>query len=204
PMIPNSFQSVVIAQVGIIFMQLYFTKELLGIYSVGYQVSYSIHLLFTTLSLSWSPYLYEQLSNTKSVNRINIARIFYLLGGILSLGVAFIMVFSGMIIKLIVTSRYFGAIEFIPWFSLGIFFHGLYIFLLPILMKNEKQNQVSLVSFINMIIMIGLNIILIRIFGYIGISYAFAVTYFLMFIPIAIMTQIVFPLPWLKALSFRS
>jgi O-antigen/teichoic acid export membrane protein len=202
PLITNAFQSVVISRVGIFFMQLYFTKEMLGVYSVAYQISYIIALLFTTISFSWNPYVYEQISNPEKLRLIRFSRLFYLISFALFSAVVFLSLFSGLILKIFTTAKYSKAIEFIPWLSIGMFFYGLFVFLLPILLKKEKQKEISMISLVNMLIMIGLNIVFIHYFGYIGVAYAFTATYFLMFVPIAILTQKVFPLPWLKALKF--
>lgn len=200
-LIPNSLQSVIIGQVGIFFMQLYYTKDLLGVYSVGFQVAYSIKILFMALSLSWAPYLYKKLSTPESINRVSLARGFYALGGIMVLGIIFVNIFSGLILRVFTTPGYFGAKEFIFWFTVGFFFHAMYIFMTPILIKKEKQKQINLVSLINMIIMIVLNIIFVDIFGYIGIPYAFCLTYFIMFLSLWFLVQKELPLPWLKALK---
>ena len=201
PMIPNSFQSVIISQVGIFFIQYYFSKELLGVYSIGFQLAFSIKLLITALGLSWSPFMYQQLSDGIKMNRVYVTRMFLLLISILLAGVLFINIFAGFILKLLTTPAYFDAVVFVPWLTLGFFFHGLYVFQMPILIKNEKQNYISLVSFINMFIMIGLNIWFSHLFGYIGIAYAYFSTYFLMFVALAWKAQRVFPLPWLSALK---
>jgi len=202
PLMVNAFQSVIISRIGIFFMQLYFEKELLGIYSVAYQISYFVHLLFLTISFSWSPYVYEQISKPEKLNLERFVKLFYGISFILFLGVVIISSFSGIILKIFTTAEYYGATEFISWLSIGVFFNGLYIFLLPILMKKEKQKEVSIISLINMILMIGLNILFIDLFGYIGVAYAFCAIYFLMFLPIMILTQKVFPLPWVKSIKF--
>lgn len=201
PLIPNSFQSVVISQVGIFFIQFYFTKELLGIYSIGFQIASAILLLITTLNLSWSPFLYEQLAKVEKINRIYLTRMFYVLIGVVFLGVIFINVFSGLILKIMTTPEYYNAKEFIPWFTTGFLFFGIYASLMPVLIKFEKQNYISMVSFANMFIMIALNIWFSDLFGYIGIAYAYCTTYFTMFIALAWKAQKTFPLPWLKALK---
>ena len=201
PLIPNAFQSIVISQVGIFFIQFYFSKKLLGIYAVGFQVAYAIELLKSALELSWSPYLYEQLANTKAVNRMYLTRMLLTLFAIMALGVVFMNVFSGIILASLTSRQYSAAGDFIPWFTLGFFFHGLYVFLMPFLLKFEKQRYVSLVSFANMILMILLNVMFVNVFGYIGIAYAFAVIYFLMFLALAWKAQQVFPLPWLRAIK---
>jgi O-antigen/teichoic acid export membrane protein len=200
PLVPNSFQTVVISQVGVFFMQYYFTKDILGLYAVGYQISFAIRLLFNTLVLSWSPFLYEQLSGKIEINKPRIARMFMLLSGVLVLGGIFVIVFAGIILKIFTTKNYAGATEFIPWFTVGNVFQGLYIFMLPILIKNGKQNYLSVISFINMILMIIFNLVFIKGFGYIGITYAYSLTYLCMLIPIAYKTNQLLPLPWKKSL----
>ncbi len=200
PLIPNSFQTVIISQVGIFFMQYFFTKELLGLYSVGYRISYSIHLLYATISLTWSPFLYEQLADYSTINKDKIVRYLYILSGILFSGAIVVFLFMNFILKLLTTESYLGASEFIPWLCLGTVFQGFSIFITPILIKKEKQNFLSITSLINMFAMIGFNFLFIHFYGYIGIVYAFALTNFLIFAPMAIITQKVLPLPWIKAI----
>lgn len=201
PLMPNSFQSVVIAQVGIFFIQYYFSKELLGKYSVGFQIAVAVKLLIDTLNLSWSPFLYQQLSKAREINKLFITRLLYSLFAILATGILFINVFSGFILRIMTSERFHGAVEFIPWFTLGFLFQGMYVFLMPILIKHDKQKYISVVSFSNMVIMIGLNFVLIKFFGYIGAAYAYCLTYFIMFLAFAWQSQKTLPLPWLKALK---
>jgi O-antigen/teichoic acid export membrane protein len=198
PLIPNSFQYIIISHVGLFFMNLYFSKSQVGIYSIAYQISFSISLLYTTISFSWSPYVYEQLSKPLIRNNTRFTKLYYVISGILLLGVGFVSVFSGLMIRIFTTEKYFNAREFIPVLALGFFFKGLYIFLLPVLIKNEKQKAVSVISFVNMCLMIGLNVVFIKLYGPIGVAYAFCATCFFLFLPVLILVQKVFPLPWLR------
>ena len=204
PLIPNSFQSVMISQMGIFFVQYFYTKKLLGIYSVGFQIALAVKLLIDTLGLSWSPFLYQQLAKAKDINRLYLTRMLYALLGIVLLGVILINIFSGIILKVMTGPEFHGAREFIPWLTIGLFFQGIYVFLMPILIKHEKQNYISAVSFLNMFILIALNFGLIRLFGYMGVAYAYCTTYFLMFLALAWQSHKVLPLPWLKALKIWS
>lgn len=199
PLIPDSFQSVMISQVGLFFIQFYFAKEVLGVYAVGYQIAYAMRLLLSTLALSWFPYLYEQLAKLKSINRIYITRLLLAMNAVLFVGAAFIMVFSGTILRVMADVKYDSAKDFIPWFTVGFFFQGLYLFLMPFLIQFEQQRYISMVSFLNMIIMIILNGFFVHFFGSLGVAYAFAVIHVFMFLAFAWKTQQVFPLPWLRA-----
>lgn len=201
PLVPNSFQAVIIAQVGIFFMQLQFSKEWLGVYAVAFQLAYAVRLLSNALALSWSPYLFEQFAKMDGINRMYLTRMFLALIGLMLLGAAFIIVFSGKILLVMTDLKYWDAKKFIPWLAAGFFFQGVYIFFMPFLIKFEKQGYISKVSFLSMLAMIALNFWFIRGFGYMGIAFAFAVIYFLMFLAVAWKAQQIFPLPWLGALK---
>ncbi|MBN1472286.1 MAG: oligosaccharide flippase family protein [Syntrophaceae bacterium] len=201
PLIPNSFQSVIIVQAGIFFIQFYFSREMLGLYSIGFQLAVIIQLLGTTLCMSWSPFLFEQLSHENRMNKFYITRLFYALSAILVAGVLFINAASGLILKVMTTPEYSRAREFIPWFTVGFFFQGLYTLLFPILIKREKQNFISAVSFVSMLAIILLNILFLRSFGYLGGAYAFCLTHLLMFVTLFWKAQSILPLPWLRALK---
>ncbi len=60
-----------------------------------------------------------------------------------------------------------------PGLRWAFFFKGYMFFLMPILIKHDKQNYISVVSFLNMVIIIALNFGLIRLFGYMGVAYAY-------------------------------
>jgi O-antigen/teichoic acid export membrane protein len=201
PLIPNSFQSVVIAQVGIFFIQLYFTKELLGVYAVGFQIAFAIKLLITALQMSWTPYLYEQLAKPEAINKVHLTRLLIALFGVVLLGVLFVNLFSGFILRVMTAPEYYAAGSFIPWLTLGFLFYGLYVFLSPLLIVHEKQRFISVVSFINMVIMIFLNIGFSKLFGPIGIAYAYCLTYFLLFLSFFIKSHQIMPLPWFTAVN---
>jgi lipid-A-disaccharide synthase-like uncharacterized protein len=49
--------------------------------------------------------------------------------------------------------------------------------------------------------MIILNFLGIKLFGFMGIAYAFTMTFFILFLALFWQAQKVFPLPWLKALN---
>ena len=204
PLVPNALQPIIIGQIGIFFMQYYYNKDLLGIYSVGFQISFAIKLLFIAISMSWSPFVYEQLSKQNMVKKIKLARNYYLLALILISGVAFIIIFSDIILKIISTPAYYDASKFIPWFAFGFFFIGMSIFIQPILILKEKHKYISMVSIANMILLIFSNILLIKLFGYIGIAMAFTISAFIQFFLYVFKAQIVFPLPWIKSLSIKN
>ena len=128
----------------------------------------------------------------------------YVLIGVLVVGMVFIDILAGFIIRLMTTPEYFKAIEFVPWVTLGYVFYGINVFLFPILINNEQQKFISLVTFVNMIVMIVLNVLLVKFFGYIGVVVAFCLINFFMFAIFFWKAQKVMPMPWIKALKIWS
>ncbi len=200
-LLPDSFQSIFMARVGIFFMQYYFTKELLGLYTIGFQIAIMLQLLVATLAMSWSPYLYKEISTGKKINKLYLTRLLYALYGILILGALFINGTVDFVLRIMTTQEYYDAARYVPWFTAGFVFFGAYRFIFPILINAEKQKFISRITFANMLIMLALNFSFIKIFGHIGIAYAFCITYLLLFISIIIKAQQVMPLPWLRALK---
>ncbi|MCF8297382.1 MAG: oligosaccharide flippase family protein [Saprospiraceae bacterium] len=201
PLIPNSLQAVIASQVGVFFIQYYYTKNLLGIYSLGFQLAFLVKVLGDTLSMSWSPFLYEKISGNEIKNKIYLTRMLYALIGVVLLGVLSLNLLSGVILKIMTTQAYYGAKEFIPWFSIGFLFQEIYVFIFPILIRYNKQKVISIITLLNMMIIVLFNIWFVDLFGYIGVSYAFCISHLLVLLACLWQVQRVMPMPWIKALK---
>lgn len=202
PLIPNSLQLTIISQVGLFFMQLYFAKDILGIYALGFQIAYCVKLLIVTIQMSWSPFMYQQLAKQENMDKIYVSRLLCILFFALIGGAVVVWLLTKPVLWLMTTPDYYGAYVFVPWFALGLIFYGMYIFLNPILIKYNQQKFIGITSFISMIVMLLANIFFAKWFGYMGIVYAYCITYIFMSVTLIIKAQKVFPLPWLRALKF--
>lgn len=201
PLIPNSLQMTIISQVGLFFMQLYFSKEMLGLYALGYQIAFCVKLLVDTIAMSWSPFLFQQISNKEEMNKLYVTRLLLVLFFGLLLGAGAVWVLTKPVLVLMTTPAFYGAKQFVPWFALGMAVYGMYAFLSPILIKTDQQRFIGGVSLVSMIIMIVANVLFARWFGYMGIVYAYCFSYVFLSLTLMIRVQKVFPLPWLKAVK---
>ena len=201
PLIPNSIQLNIISQVGLFFMQLYFTKELLGLYSLGFQIAFCMKLFVDTIAMSWGPFLYQQLSLNGGMNKLYVTRLLWVLIIVLFLGAAAIILIAKPVLWLMTTPNYYSAVQFVPWFILGMFFYGVYILMNPFLIKNNQQSYIGKVSFLSMVVMIVSNICFSKQFGYMGIVYAYCVSYVFMSLILIIRVQRMASLPWIVALK---
>jgi len=200
-LIPNSLQSVIVNRIGIFFMQVYFTRELLGIFSVGFQIAYVVMIVIITLNLSWTPFLFEQLAGNKQTNKTHIIQMFYLHFVVVILGFLFVNLASGLVLKIMTTEMYYEAEQFILWLTLGMVFNGLTIFIQPILIKYNRQKFLGIFSAINLLLMLLIHYVCIKYFGYMGVAYAYFLTYLIMFVVIFIKAEKTMSLPWLKPLK---
>ncbi len=197
-LIPSSLQTVLITQAGIFFIEYFYSKDLLGVYAVAFQISFSIKILFSTISLSWGPFLYKQMAN--KTNKLMIARYYWILFAVLIAGFLFVNIFSDLILKILVTEAYFGAKEFIPYLSLGFLFNGFFVLFIPIMISNNKEKLLSTLSFIALILLLVFNVVFSKEFGYLGVTYAFVLTYLFLFVSIFYVSQKILSLPWYKGL----
>jgi len=204
-LIPNSLQSVLVSRIGIFFMQIYFTKEILGIYSVGYNISYSLMMLVVTLNLSWSPFFYQQLSKKKEMNGVYVVRMFYAHMIIVLMGLIGLNLLSSVIVHFLTTEAYYASSLFIPWISLGFLFNAVVVFLTPLFINKNMQKYLSYFSTSNLLMMLILNYLLSGIYGYMGVAYAFMLSYFLMFLMMFVLLVVKkddLNMPWIKAVKF--
>ncbi len=180
-LLPNSLQSVIGNRIGVLFLQLFFTKEILGIYSVGYQIAYVVMIIIVTLNLSWSPFIFEELSKNNSANKSNIVRMFYMHFSIVIAAFLFVNLASGTVIRVMSTPDYYSADQFIIWLSLGMIFNGLSIFIQPVLIHYDYQSFIGRISIVSLVIMLLVHYIGVYYFGYMGVAYAYCLTYFVIF-----------------------
>lgn len=200
-LLPKSLQMVMVSRLGLFFMQIYFAKELLGIYAVGFQISYVVMILITTLNLSWSPFFFKQLADKENMNKLYVTRMLYLQIILVLLGFVFVNAISGFILRLMTTPDFYSAKQFIPWLTLGMVFNGFSLFLLPVLIKQNQQKYITKISLFNIAFMFLAYFVMVSFFDYMGIVYAYIVTYVSFFAMIAYKSNDVLKLPWLRALA---
>lgn len=201
-LIPDALQLALIFQAGAFFMQLYFTKDILGLYSLGFQIAFCIQLLIDVANMSWAPFLFKQLAMGENVNKVYITRLCYALMGIFALGAIVVTVATTPVLHLMTTPAYYDAFKFVPFFCLGYVFCGTHNVVMPILVKHNQQKFISFTSFSALILLVVLNVTLTKVFGYMGIAYAYCITFAYMGILLVCRAHFFFRFPFIKALIF--
>ncbi len=197
----DSSYTVVACQLGFLLMQYYYGKELLGVYSVGYNIANAVLILAATLNLSLTPFLFEQLSVSTVVNRRYIVRMLYANILVVVLGAGLVWLAAGVILRLMTTPAYYPARQFVPALAAGLGFAGMTLFIKPVLIRFGQQGYVGLVAGANLALLLAASYAFSRWFGYMGIAYAFGLSTLLMLALLLARAQAVFRLPWLGALA---
>lgn len=197
-LVPNTLQMIIISQVGLFFMQLYFTKELCGLYSLGFQIAFCVKLGIDTLMMSWEPHLFEQLALEDKMDKLKTTKLLWGLVGLLILGCLVTLLLCKPVLWLMSTPPFYAASQFVPWFIFGLFFYGIYRFISPVIIKFDERLYLVKASFISMVVMLIMNICLPRYCGYMGITYAYCISYFVLCVLLIVKVQCLLHLPLLK------
>jgi len=201
-LIPDALQLTLIFQAGVFFMQMFFTKEILGLYSLGFQIAFCVQLLIDAVNMSWAPFLYKQLALEDGINKVYITRLSYALMGIFIIGALGVTGAAIPILHFMTTPAYYDAFKFVPFFCLGYVFCGTHNVVMPILVKHNQQKFISFVSFSALILLIVLNVVLAKVIGSMGIAYAYCITFAYMGVLLVGRAHSVFKFPFIKALIF--
>lgn len=201
PLIPNTLQMIIISQVGVFFMQIYYSEELVGLYSLGFQIAFCVKLGVDTLMMSWEPYLYQQLSMNEKMDKVSVTRLLLGLVFLLILGCIATILLTNPVLRIMSTPPFYKASEFVPIFVAGLFFYGIHRFVAPIIIKCDQKVFFAKVSFLSMAILILLSVVLPKYFGYIGIAYAYVISYVILCTFLLVKAHMLIKFPLLKVIT---
>lgn len=198
-LIPNSLQLVLVPRIGIFFIQFYFSKTLLGIYSIGYQIAYVVMIIIITLKLSWEPFFFEELNKNEEPKNILVVRMFYLHLFVIIVSVVFVNIFDNLIIKFMTNPEYYSAHDVVFWLTVGMFFNGFNLLIQPFFIHRNEEVFLGKMSFLNLIMMVIINYFSIKYWKYEGVPIAYFLTHFTLSLGFICKISMSSNLPWLSA-----
>lgn len=174
PLIPHYLSATILNQGDRIMIKNIVGVSEVGIYSVAYSIGMLVQLFTNAINNSITPWMYENL-NKKNYDNIkkNINIILFSLALII-IGILF---FVPEIVLIFGSKQYYSAIYIVPPIACSVYFIFLYnVFAIP-QMYFEKQKFMSIASIIAAILNIVLNMIFIKIFGYLAAGYTTLASY---------------------------
>ena len=157
-------------------LELYSGLEIVGIYSVGYNIGMAIMLLVFAFSFAWTPYFNSFYQNQSEVKEL-FGKVFtyYIMGtGFLCLCM---FLFAKLIVSLMSATAYYKSYIVVGIVAFSQLIYGCYLIFLPGLYYAKKTGKVNLILFITCIINIVLNTILIPKWDMLGAALATVVSF---------------------------
>lgn len=148
-----------------------------AIYGLSYTVSSVITIVWTALNGSLVPSVFEKLNQEKyeSVNRLC-----YMVLVVYLIPCCIFMLFAPELLQVFATKDYFAGRYIMPVIVAACFFQGMYYVFVNIAFYYKKSIYIMKVSAFSAIVNIGLNLIGIKIFGYLAAAYTTLLTNVLM------------------------
>jgi O-antigen/teichoic acid export membrane protein len=192
PLVPSSVAVFFSSYMDRIAIKKLMTLEDLGIYGIAFRFASSVGLLLIGFQASLMPLVYKNYKNASTPGEI--AKIYsYFLALMLPL-ILGLSLFSPELIRIFTTSGFYTAAPIIFPLALAISLTSMYIFV-PGLGIDKKTKLIAGINIISSLTNLGLNFLLIPIFGLMGAASATLFSAFLAFLLYILLSQKYYPVP---------
>lgn len=200
PLIPHHIAGAVVNLSDRIFIGSMANMDELGIYEAGYKVGSVVLVLQSAFALAWMPMLYEWLKqNTEYAKRKIVLYTYAGVAGFLLCAV--LVTLLAPVAFYLFNKEYQGGMAYVFWVALGYSFFGWYTLRAGVIFYFKKNIYLTYLAFIKIFLNLIFNYFFIRHFGVLGAAYATALSFLLEFILITIISNRIYPLPWLYFLN---
>jgi len=201
PLIPTNLVAVLLAFSDRFILKIFVGLHDLGIYSLGYKIGSIVNMIaINGLVLAWPPTVMNIIQNKNLVNpdssKFQIAKFCTYIIFFISWLVLFLSIFTREILKLMATSKYIEASIIVPIIAFSYLFFAFYKFFETGIFIIKKTHYYPLVTGCAAFINIGLNILLIPIWGIKAAAINTFIGYGIMAIYILYIANKVYPIPY--------
>ena len=203
PLIPHAIGVVFISMSDRLFLTNMIGIEETGLYAVGFQIAQIISLVQNSFNQAWVPHFFEKLKAKSHKVNVGIVKFTYLYYLIMIVMVIILSVSAPLIYSIFIGEEFTSSIKYVLLISLGFAFNGMYKMVVNYFFFLNKTVVVAIITFITAIINILLNYFLILEYGAIGCAWATAISFFIQFILVWIVSTFYFPMPWGYFLSTK-
>jgi len=200
PLIPHTLGCMVINMSDRLFIDKLLGKDILGLYNTGYIIGGSISILCGAFANAIIPFSYSLFELNTLDAKKKVVKVYWIFILLLIGVVLLVWLFTPFVFRFLINEKFSDGQKYVIWITLGYFFQGLYLLFANIIFYLKKTKILFYWSFVNVILNIALNFVLIREFGAIGAAYTLCLSYFIFFFAIATITSKLYPLPWFSAL----
>lgn len=177
PLIPHNLSEIVLNQSDRIMIEHFSNTVNVSIYGLAYSAASIITIFLLAINTVFVPWQYQKLQTKSFGDLSKMANYVLTFAAALLL---LLMMFAPEVVILFSTPDYYDAIYLIPPISLGLYFNYMYQLFFRVELYFEKRNGIAIASILAALANIGLNIILIPIFGYQVAAYTTLICYLLL------------------------
>jgi len=167
PMMPSFLSIYILQQGNIFFLQYFFNLEVVGIYSIGFTLGYSIVLFTSSISTAWFPFFMTFKDKQDEAKTVFGKMLKYYIICIGFISICYFP-FSKIIIYFFADIKYSISYKIIGFISLAYFIQGLAVFFYPPFYFIKKIYYTTIFQFISCIIYIIFAILLISNYSILG------------------------------------
>ena len=196
PLVLHGIGKFVINQSDRLFIAKMVSLEAAGIYNIGYTFGSLVMIAVNAYFNFYSPYLMERLADITEHRRLQIVKMsyYYIIGCVVLLFL--ILLFTPLFFSWFIDRRYSEGEQYVFWVALGYCFWGGYMLFSGFIFYLKKSRILGWLAIFNVVTNLLFNYFFIKVFGAIGAAYATALSFFLLMVLVAIITQKLLPMPW--------
>lgn len=198
PLIPHVFGTMVINMSDRMFIDHFYDKDVLGVYNIGYVIGSTISILCGAFASAIIPFSYELFTENTHQALSKVVKVYWGFIGLMTFVLLCIWLFTPFVFDNFVDAKFSEGAGYVIWISLGFFFQGMYLLFANIIFYLKKTKVLFYMSFVNIVLNLGLNYLLVPKFGAMGAAYTICINYFVFFVSVAVYCNKIFPLPWLS------
>ena len=197
PLIPHSIAGVFLIMSDRVFLVNMLSESSVGIYSVAFQISSVVTILFGSINQAWAPNLFEKLNqNPSMIEKKEIVKTTYKIM-LLMFGITVISLFVlPYIFDIFIDESYSEGKYIMDYIIIAFLFQGFYYMVTNYIFYSKKTHLLSYITFSTLIIVFISNFILIGLYGIIGAAYTMIIIWILFFFVTWLVSNRVYPMPW--------
>jgi O-antigen/teichoic acid export membrane protein len=196
-LLPHAIFSQLVRQSDRLFVLHFIGQAATGEFAVGWQVASIMLVLLSTFNQAWTPYLFERLTHADDNEKIRIVKISY----VIALGfLGFFVCLNSLtttLFSVLVSEKFKASMGYVYFITTGYLFNGMYLIVTDYIFYTKKTYILSVLTILNGATNVILNYFLVVRFGAIGVTYAFAISSFMVMVAAWILAYKVYPMPWL-------
>lgn len=196
PLIPHVLAGTLLSMSDRLIMANMLSMKDVGVYSVAFQISAILMIIFSSVNQAWVPHLFNKLKQEQGEYLQIVKYIYLIMLTMLIFFVVFVFV-SPYLFDILIDKAFSNGKSYIMYIALGFLFQGFYLMKTNFLFFKKKTHILALLTVFSALFNIVVAIYFIKLYGAIGSAYAMCMTWLLFWLLTWIVVQRVHPMPWL-------